>query len=400
MADVDFSTSEKIEEILETSMRLDYLVTQKHGLSVEDITSIRVDSDNYKIDINTEDSMLRFKAKGTERVLMPNAETGVLQMVLDSELAQGIYAIVEGFAHEEMESEQEGNKEISPEIQKAFIRAAQFGELDKVKELFEEGVDIDARIDKEESGFKSLSHTAITAAAQDSHTEIIEWLIENGANVNSTDSYGASAIVYAADEENAELVKLLIENGADVNITSSGGSSALKYAREMDNEEIIQMLLEAGARDENSSETGYEEDLHTGLGPEKQKEFIEAAQKGDLLTVKVLFGQGIDVNERLEAENEFTLSHVALTAAAQRSKKEIVEFLIYVDADVNATDSYGCSAITYAADEGNVEIVKMLIEAGADVNLASSGGTTALANAKDMDFEEVVQILVDAGATE
>lgn len=98
MADVNFDDSVKIQEILESSSRLRYLVTHTHGLGVEDITSIRIDGDNYKLDVNTATKMLRFKAKGTDRVLAPNAETGNLEMLFDPALAQAIYGIVEDFA--------------------------------------------------------------------------------------------------------------------------------------------------------------------------------------------------------------------------------------------------------------------------------------------------------------
>ncbi len=98
MADVLFTDPAKIEEILRTSSRLRYLVTVTYEVPLAAIESVRVDGDNVKVDVTAGGRMLRFKAKGTEQCLVPDAEHGGVRLALDPALAQGLHEIVSDFA--------------------------------------------------------------------------------------------------------------------------------------------------------------------------------------------------------------------------------------------------------------------------------------------------------------
>lgn len=98
MADISFTDKSKIVEIINTSSRLKYLIVFTYQIPLEDIVSVRVDGYNFKIDVNTETEMFRFKAKGVDSVIMKNIELGILQLTFDPALAQGIYNIVDEYA--------------------------------------------------------------------------------------------------------------------------------------------------------------------------------------------------------------------------------------------------------------------------------------------------------------
>jgi hypothetical protein len=97
MADITFTDKNQITEIINTSNRLKYLILFTYQVPIEDIVSVRVDGDNFKIDVETEEETLRFKAKDLDNVIMKDIETGILQLKLDPALAQGIYHIVDEF---------------------------------------------------------------------------------------------------------------------------------------------------------------------------------------------------------------------------------------------------------------------------------------------------------------
>ncbi|AFZ27444.1 hypothetical protein Cylst_5428 [Cylindrospermum stagnale PCC 7417] len=97
MADISFTDKSKIAEIINTSPRLKYLLAFTYQISLDDIVSIRVDGDNFKVDVNTKTDMFRFKPKGIENVIMKNPEIGILQLQFDPALAQGIYNIVDEY---------------------------------------------------------------------------------------------------------------------------------------------------------------------------------------------------------------------------------------------------------------------------------------------------------------
>ena len=96
MSDTTHHNPETIARILAISSRLKYLLKVTLQIDLSTISSIRIDSDNVKIDIHT-DRLFRFKAKGLQHVLLPDPETGSLKMDFDPALAQGIYAIVDEF---------------------------------------------------------------------------------------------------------------------------------------------------------------------------------------------------------------------------------------------------------------------------------------------------------------
>ncbi|NJK35243.1 MAG: hypothetical protein HC919_09935 [Oscillatoriales cyanobacterium SM2_2_1] len=97
MADILFADREKINEIINTSGRLKYLITATYQISLDDVVSIRVDGDNFKIDINTDTDMLRFKPKDLENIIMKNPGTGSLQLTFDPALVQAIYNIIDEY---------------------------------------------------------------------------------------------------------------------------------------------------------------------------------------------------------------------------------------------------------------------------------------------------------------
>ncbi|NJL91093.1 MAG: hypothetical protein HC916_15880 [Coleofasciculaceae cyanobacterium SM2_1_6] len=100
MADIDFTDNNKIQEIINTSSRLKYLLKFAYQIPLDSIVSIRVDSDNMKIDVNTDSETFRFKAKGLDSVIMKNPELGIMQLTLDPALAQAVYNIIDEFINE------------------------------------------------------------------------------------------------------------------------------------------------------------------------------------------------------------------------------------------------------------------------------------------------------------
>ena len=82
-----------------------------------------------------------------------------------------------------------------------------------------------------------------------SHTDAIETLrllLEHGAHVNHTDSYGWTALIRAAGGENSEIsvgqVRALLEYGAKVNVLTSDLYTAVSWAEERGNPEVIDVL--------------------------------------------------------------------------------------------------------------------------------------------------------------
>ncbi|MDE7253853.1 MAG: ankyrin repeat domain-containing protein [Acetatifactor sp.] len=73
--------------------------------------------------------------------------------------------------------------------------------------------------------------------------EVVQFLLrENYCNINDTDSLGWSALMQAANYSSPEMVQLLLDSGADKTLMDSQGKTAYDYAVEKDNDEIIILL--------------------------------------------------------------------------------------------------------------------------------------------------------------
>jgi ankyrin repeat protein len=152
-------------------------------------------------------------------------------------------------------------------------------------------------------------------------------------------------------------------------------------------------------------------------GQDKAEEFLAAARKGDLASVKAMLDAGLDVNTKTR------YGATALSYACDRGNVELVKLLIERGANVNAQDSfYGATPLTWAADKGHAEIVRLLLEKGARgvdmvimvgvqrgnpaiVKAALDRGgalpqtlTQALGQAEASGQTEIVQMLKAAGA--
>ena len=101
--------------------------------------------------------------------------------------------------------------------------AARKGDLAKIKGLLEGSPALlEARSENEK--------TPLHFAAQGGHREIVELLLEKGADVNVKNIASETPLHYAAAMSHKEIVELLITEGAVLNSGTSNGSTPLHYA--------------------------------------------------------------------------------------------------------------------------------------------------------------------------
>ena len=75
--------------------------------------------------------------------------------------------------------------------------------------------------------------------------ESVEFLLENGADVNSTDYEYQTPLMYAVQKNNAEIIKLLISKGADINFKDARNRTALDIAKSKGYDDIAEILENA-----------------------------------------------------------------------------------------------------------------------------------------------------------
>jgi len=73
--------------------------------------------------------------------------------------------------------------------------------------------------------------TALHLAAQQGNTEACEYLLRNGALVNTQDHHGRTALHKAVESGNKDLCVLLIDQGANLHARNEYGRSPIEWAQ-------------------------------------------------------------------------------------------------------------------------------------------------------------------------
>ncbi len=170
---------------------------------------------------------------------------------------------------------------------------------------------------------------------------------------------GRTALMYAARNRNAELVQLLLDKGANVNAIYQHNrffQTALNYALTENDMEIVGMLKLAGgktAKELNARKVG---DVSRGDQRSLTK-LKKAIYKKDIRTVRSLLKQGVNVNSR--NSSGWTPLHYAVAAGSP----EIVKILLEKGADTSIKNGTGRTALELSSMPyayPNKEIEKIL----------------------------------------
>lgn len=104
-----------------------------------------------------------------------------------------------------------------------LVLAAYYNHLDLVDLLLDMGADIDAA--------DASGNSALMGAVFKDYPGVAKRLIGRGADVNACNNNGAHALIYAASFNRVEMAKMLIAHGADIDWKDNTGNTAADHAR-------------------------------------------------------------------------------------------------------------------------------------------------------------------------
>lgn len=255
--------------------------------------------------------------------------------------------------------------------------------------------------------------TYIFWAAYKGNTEIIKYLLDNGARTDLTDDKGNTIITFAAStgQQNTKVYDLIIAaDKAQVSKTNPDGANALLLVAPYDSDlEVVTYFESKGLSIKSTDAEGngiFNYVARTG-NTDLMNKLIKKGLKGTdqafifaaygtrgkantIATYEYLVGAGLNPN--VVNKEGVTPLHVL---AARSKDIKVITYLIKKGLDVNAKDSEGNTPFTNAASRNNLSIVELLFQDVTDVNQGNNKGATALALAVKYNNADVVGFLAN-----
>ncbi|XP_044738611.1 ankyrin-1-like isoform X4 [Chrysoperla carnea] len=229
--------------------------------------------------------------------------------------------------------------------------------------------------------------TPLFNAIEKENLKITKLLLDNGANVKDF----PKLLNIAVNRGCTEIVELLLQHNANVNVKNRYGQTPLYDAIQNNRLEITELLLK------------HKSDINAE-GKNRKTPLFYAIENQNLKITKLLLDNGANVKDYPEL----------LNIAVKRECPEIVELLLQHNADVNATDINGNTALLLTVSDCyedsyksldrdsyvNIKrkITKLLLNHGANVDAQTRGGKTPLHFAVYNGYSQVVEVLLEYNA--
>ncbi|KAL2816638.1 hypothetical protein BDW59DRAFT_136665 [Aspergillus cavernicola] len=126
--------------------------------------------------------------------------------------------------------------------------AAYFGNLAWAKMLLKHYASDGIPFRRHTSRKDSYGRTPLFWAATRGHRDVVELLLDHGANINSKDRSKLTALHIAVTGEHKDVVSLLLDRSARIEDKASYGDTPLIRAIQANSKDIVKLLLEHGAR--------------------------------------------------------------------------------------------------------------------------------------------------------
>jgi ankyrin repeat protein len=263
--------------------------------------------------------------------------------------------------------------DVANPVQDDLIQFAEKGQLAQVKSLVEQGAKINYSTSK--------GRTALAAAAFAGHIDVVNYLLNKGADVMA----GTPSVYYSigADKTGPNEAIKLIRTRVDA---AKKLYSNLVSAVEQNNFEEVEQLLKNGAKP----------DIDPGLADYQNRTALSplqiAAQKGYVEIVRLLMVNEASTN--IASGPDLVAINTPLQLAALEGHQDVVKLLVS-DKGVNldASNFGSWTALMYACQNNQKEIVDILIKNGADVERKNKDGKSAIDIAQAAGNQEIVKLI-------
>ena len=288
-----------------------------------------------------------------------------------------------------------------------LIKAAENGNIDKVKALITQGANIDTA--------DNNRATPLHWASYNGHTDTVSLLIGKGADIDAADNNRATPLHWASANGHKDTVSLLIGEEADIDAKNNNGGTPLHDASWKGHIIVVKLLVDKNgdidARDNNGFtplhyviESRYSAALDlannqslpsyfssliypTALHLASNYQYIK-----HIKTAETLIYAGVDVNAKSNG------GETPLHRASAHGLTKMALFLLRHGAAIHARDNTNETPLHEASEYGRVDTAMFLMQNGARVNARDINGNTPLHLASQNGHKDVVKLLIGMGA--
>jgi ankyrin repeat protein len=224
-----------------------------------------------------------------------------------------------------------------------------------------------------------LKTSPLLAAAEKGSIELVDLLLQKGADVNAVNVFGKTALINAMGNENSNtrnsLLKLLLEKKPKLDVFDYHFDSPLTLAVRNNDKQAVETLLKAGA-DINT---------HQVWAP-----IHFAANFTDNDMIDLLCKYKVDINALTEGAL-FPATEVAIRYSGK--KFPVIKSLIKNGIDLSLKDVQGDTALHVAAEVGDEDIIKLLLKSGADkyINVKNIHGKLPADMSNNPEIKKLLQ---------
>lgn len=236
----------------------------------------------------------------------------------------------------------EGQEQALPDKQKIaneLFAAAGKGDFETVKSLLTKYPDMK---DVRRNGGWTLLHLSFESR------ELIEYLIENGADIEARSDGGWTPLHSQAYGGHKDGVEVLLAHGANIEAKHAYDMTPLINSIRWDRIEVAKLLIENGANVDATNTLG-------------RTPLIISATEGYYELAKTLLDNGASISHK-----DIDYRRTALHFAALNGHLKIVDALLKKGADVDEKDGAGKTPLDYANKYGHEKVAKRLKASGAE----------------------------------
>ena len=253
-----------------------------------------------------------------------------------------------------------------------LMSAARLGNSSIIQILLKYGADIN-KADPERI-------TALMLASDYGHIKAAQCLLNNPAiEINKQTVWGVTALMMAAQNNNCDMIQLLIQYGADINTAKSAGKTALMIATANGHIQAAQCLL-------RSTTIAINQQNYDG-----QTALMLAAESNNCHLIQLLIKYGADVNKY----DEYDMT--ALMYGVLQGRTDTVQCLLNSpNLAINQQYEDGSTALLLSLFGTNRAITQLLLAADADPEIANFTGLTPLEKARQTGDQAIINLIQNA----